>query len=43
MYLEPSFSAWDIILRVLVCPDIIDNMIPEFVPVIPEIERSTNR
>ena len=33
------FSAWDIILRVLVCPDIIDNMIPELVPVISEIEQ----
>ena len=32
-------SAWDILLRVLVCPDIIDTMIPELVPVIPKIEQ----
>ena len=36
---NPHFSVWDIILRVLVCPDIIDNIIPEFVSVIPKIEQ----
>ena len=32
------FTAWDTVLRVLVCPDFIDIKIPELVPVISKIE-----
>ena len=32
------FTAWDTVLRVLVCPDFIDIEIPELVPVISKIE-----
>ena len=33
------FSAWDTILRVLVCPDFIENIIPELNPVMSKIEQ----